>query len=355
MAGGLERNFVLLANHFAQQGKNVHLITFDFPGASAHYKLSPKIKWHQIAQTPPHSAISFWQRYFLIIRIRKILKALRKPILICFHHGILARVVAATLGLNSPIICSERNSLELYSHITQTNKWSLGFALLIISSYITVQFPRYIKDYPWWLKNRIRVIPNPVFPAKAHALPTRPSTTGRFILIQLGRLCDQKNQILLIDAFASICKKHYQWDLHIVGDGNLKEDIISHIKHLALRDRVFLMGNRNDVPELLTSSHLFCIPSKWEGFPNALAEAMAHGLPAIGLSDCPGVRDLIIDNETGKLTSKKGLSQALDHLMSNPKTRQAMGGKARTYIAQYTPDKSFQCWNSLLEELKSNE
>jgi len=342
-----------LANHFAAQGKDVHLVTFDFPEASSYYELAPEIHWHRLAQTPPHSPIGFWQRISLINRIRKVLKNIDRPIMICFHHGLLSRVFAASLGLRLPVICSERNSLEIYDHITQTRKWSLSFIMLALTSFITVQFPRYIRDYPWWLRTRMCVIPNPVFSKKKYAVPDRPSLEGRFTLLHVGRLCDQKNLVLLINSFACISDRNPLWDLKIVGDGELEGDILALITSLGLVNRVFLLGKRHDIPELLLASHLFCLPSKWEGFPNALAEAMAQGLPSVGLWNCSGVRDLIVNYETGRLTDELGLPKTLDELMHDPESRHSMGFNARAHISKYSPDEAFKCWDDLVSKFKS--
>ena len=350
MAGGLEKNLVLLANQLARSGERVCLITFDLPGAISFYEIEPSVQWHQVARTSPHSPIGFWQRLKMIGRIRGALKDAGRPVVVCFHHGVLFRLAAGALGLNLPLICSERNSLSLYDHIRQT-KWSLGFLMLNLSSRITVQFSGYVRDYPWWLHARIRVVPNPVFPAAEYARPDQPSPDGRFRLINVGRLCAQKNQRTLIDAFAAVCDHHSLWDLHIVGDGENAQDLALHVQAMGLANRVFLHGKRRDVPALLVSSHLFCIPSKWEGFPNALAEAMAHGLPSISLSSCAGARDLITNGVSGLLTDAQKLPQALDALMGDPEARCAMGLAAIKHIAQYLPNESFRRWDAVLDEV----
>ena len=350
MAGGLEKNIVLLANHLARCGEQVCLITFDLPGANAFYEIEPGVQWHQVARTPPHSPIGFWQRLKMIRRIRRALMDAGQPVVVCFHHGVLLRLATGALGLRLPLVCSERNSLTLYDHIQQT-KWSMGFLMLNFTCRITVQFPSYVRDYPWWLRGRIRVVPNPVFLAAAHARPDQPGPDGRFRLLNVGRLCAQKNQRLLIDAFADVCDRHPLWDLHIVGDGDILRELAARVQAMGLDDRVFLHGKQRDVPALLVSSHLYCMPSKWEGFPNALAEAMSHGLPSIGLRSCAGVRDLITDGVNGLLTDSQGLSQALDVLMSSPDARCAMGRAAMKHVAQYQPNKTFHRWDDLLNEV----
>lgn len=350
MAGGLEKNLILLANHLARCGERVCLITFDLPGSTAFYEIEPSVQWHQVARTPPHSPIGFWQRLKMIGRIRRVLKDAGRPVVVCFHHGLLPRLAAGALGLRLPLVCSERNSLMLYDHIRQT-KWSVGFLMLNFTCRITVQFPGYVRDYPWWLRGRIRVVPNPVFSAAGHARPDQPSPDGRFRLLNVGRLCAQKNQRMLIDAFAAVCDRHPLWDLHIVGDGEIAQELAAHVRAMGLADRVFLRGKQRDVPALLASSQLYCMPSKWEGFPNALAEAMAHGLPSIGLRSCAGVRDLITDGVSGRLTDAQGLPQALGALMGDPDARCAMGRAALAHVAQYRPNNTFRRWDAVLDEV----
>lgn len=354
MAGGLEKNYILLANYLARRGERVSLITFDLPGSTSFYEIEPGIQWYQVARTPPHSAISFWQRLKMVYRIRRALINAGRPVVVCFHHGVLLRLVAGSLGLRLPLVCSERNSLTLYEHIRQT-KWSVGFLMLNFTNRITVQFPSYVRDYPWWLRARIHVVPNPVYPAARYARPDQASSAGRFRLLNVGRLCAQKNQRMLIDAFSAVCNQHPLWDLHIVGDGEISEELAVHVQNLGLDARVFLHGKRRDVPKLMVSSHLFCMPSKWEGFPNALAEAMAHGLPSIGLRNCAGVRDLIKDGVTGRLTEPQELPHTLDVMMRDSVSRLNMGQAAFEHISQYRPNEIFKQWDDLLDGLVAPE
>lgn len=352
MAGGLEKNIVLLANHLARQGNQVCLVTFDNPGATSFYGLESSVQWHPVGRTQPHSPIGFWNRLGLISRIRSILKGMNRPIVVCFHHGILPRFYLAAALMRLRIICSERNSITLYKHIRQA-KWSLGFIMLSLANNITVQFPSYVKDYPIWLRKRIKVIHNPVYKANVIAIPDKPDIEGRFKLLTVGRLCSQKNQTLLIDAFIRISSKHPKWDLHIVGDGGARDMLEAHINAGKLRNRIFLKGKQDNIPMQLASAHIFCLPSKWEGFPNALAEAMAHGLPCVGLSNCAGVRDLIIDKINGLLVTDADLAQALDSLMNSPKTRKAMGKSSVESVSRYRPENAFRRWDDLLSQFDS--
>ena len=350
MAGGLEKNIVLLANHLARQGNHVCLVTFDNPGATPFYELQPPVQWHPLGRTRPHSPISFWNRLELIGRIRAVLKNMDRPIVICFHHGILPRFYLASFLMSLRLVCSERNSITLYQHIRQA-KWSLGFMMLGLTDRITVQLPSYLPDYPFWLRKRISIIHNPVHTAEVKAVPDKPGANGRFKLLTVGRLCAQKNQKTLINAFEAVCKKFPLWDLHIIGEGDAGNLLETYINGKRLTNRVFLEGKQCNIPNWLASAHLFCLSSKWEGFPNALAEAMAHGLPCIGLMSCAGVRDLITHGTNGLLVNEIDLAQALDNLMNSKETRKQMGEASARLVSRYRPETAFQRWDDLLTEI----
>ena len=349
MAGGLEKNIVLLANFLVEQGRQVSLITFDQPEASSFYEIDPRVQWHRVGRTRPHIRISFRNRFDLIARIRVVLDAMNNPIIVCFHHGILTRFYIASFLLGLPLICSERNSLTLYRHISQS-KWSLNFLMLALASRITVQFPSFVNDYPSWLRQRVRVIPNPVNPAENFAKPDIASEDGRFILLMVGRLCAQKDQILLINVFSEIHKKFPEWDLYIIGEGDMYNQLKSQIQTLSLSDRVFIVPKQRNITAWFANAHLFCMPSRWEGFPNALAEAMSHGLPSIGLWGCAGVRDLIQDGVSGLLVDEEQLANALSDLMGSPERRVAMGRNSIDQISRYKPDAIFRQWDHIISE-----
>lgn len=358
MAGGLEKNIVLLANFLAGAGHNVELVTFDLPGATGFYELDPRVGWQKAGRTRPHSPIGFRERLALIGRIRAIVRASDAPTVICFHHGILFRFWVAALGTRARIVCSERNSLQLYEHIRQSRKWSLNFMLLAVARRITVQFPGYVKDYPPWLRGRIRVVPNPIEPMARKATPAAPDVTGRFTVICVGRLCAQKNQQELVRAFGKLAARFPLWDLKIIGDGfdRKEQEVLANlVAEFGLDNRVFLPGKSNQVPDHLAAAHVFCLPSLWEGFPNALAEAMASGLPAVAFRSCAGARDLIEHEVTGLLAEPGNLEAMLADLMAAPERRAAMGIAAIKLTGRYSPRESFQRWQSLLDELQATQ
>lgn len=103
----------------------------------------------------------------------------------------------------------------------------------------------------------------------------------KFVVGHVGRFTEAKNQSFLLDIFADIIKNRKDAILLLVGRGELEEQILEKIEHLALKDKVFLLGLRDDVNEIMQGMDVFIMPSLWEGLPVTLVEAQAADLPCI--------------------------------------------------------------------------
>lgn len=195
--------------------------------------------------------------------------------------------------------------------------------------------------------------PNPVPEAERHATPDAPGADGRFTLLSVGRLGYQKNFQVLLAAFERLAPRFPDWDLRIVGEGEDRaqlESIVANSSQLA--GRVFLPGATRDIAAEYVGAQLFCLPSRWEGFPNALAEALAHGLPSVGFEECSGVPDLIENGRSGTLATgmnePDSLAQALSVPMVDAGLRKAQGRSAVLTMRQYRPEECFDRWEQVL-------
>jgi glycosyltransferase involved in cell wall biosynthesis len=106
-------------------------------------------------------------------------------------------------------------------------------------------------------------------------------------------------------------------------------------------------------------ANVFCLPSRWEGFPNALAEALAHGVPTIGFSDCAGVNLLIQPGQNGLLAAGNNnpdsLADALRQLMESSALRSSLGSNAPHSVEQYETEKIFDKWENVFLQVAKGQ
>jgi GalNAc-alpha-(1->4)-GalNAc-alpha-(1->3)-diNAcBac-PP-undecaprenol alpha-1,4-N-acetyl-D-galactosaminyltransferase len=345
MAGGLERNIVYLANDLAADGNDVHILTFDTPGASAFYPIDSRVTWHRLGRSTPHQALGLLERLALIGRIRTAVRQAGLATLVCFHHGILLRFLAATFGMRLRTICSERNALSIYGHI-RARKWNLNFLAMHFVDAITVQFADYVGDYPPTLRHKIHVVHNPVFPV---ARGDGPRTD---LIVSIGRHVVQKRFDLLIRAFALVAATYPGWRLAIFGDGPLRTTHSELIDSLGLGTRIELQPATKELGTVLERARLYCQTSQWEGFPNAMAEAMAAGAIPVGLRSTSGVSSLILPEINGFLCDSAAdpseLAKTLSKAMGATDDWGTMSEAARAIADTYAPSSWRAAWRRVI-------
>jgi glycosyltransferase involved in cell wall biosynthesis len=359
IAGGVERMLVTLMNALVARDHEVDLFTWDLAGASFFYPLAREITWHRLDVGDPKVRAS--KR--LMLRRAQVIRTLvgrRKPqVILCFQDGPFRAIRAYTLGLQVPIVAAERTTPDRLDHLAAGKSRGLVYQSLRFAARIVIQCESYRALYPKYLQGHIVCIPNPVLPATIRAEPAVPGPDGRYRLLSVGRLGFPKNYGVLIEAFARLASKFSNWDLAIVGEGEGRAGLEALIRERGLQGRVALPGATKSIAEWYSSSHLFCLPSRWEGFPNALAEALAHGLPAVGFAECAGVRGLVDDGVSGLFAEGNGepgsLAIALETAMRNGECRRAMGSAAVESVRRFDPPKIFSDWEKLLFEVAIGE
>ena len=176
-------------------------------------------------------------------------------------------------------------------------------------------------------------------PRKIHVLPNFVDTssfsplgiTDNGKLLFIGRLSAVKNLFALIDAIAAT-----EYELHIVGEGELRSALASHIRKVRANARLLGRVPNDQLPELINRYSIFVLPSCYEAHPKALIEAMACGAAVIG-SDVPGIRSLIEHGRTGILASpdSESLREAITALMNDRRLRRELGARAREFVVAH--------------------
>ena len=173
-------------------------------------------------------------------------------------------------------------------------------------------------------------------------------------VVTLRRLAHDKGIDMLIEAWSLVAPQHPGWRLSIYGSGPDEESLRQLARDLGLDDQQVFRGLTADLDAALSSASVYALPSREEGFPIALMEAMAYGLPAVAFDCAPGIRELIDDEVSGLLVNPgnvPGFAAALERLMKDPDLRRRLGGQAQESVSQFSPEAVVGRWEQLFELL----
>lgn len=205
----------------------------------------------------------------------------------------------------------------------------------------------------WGNLRNIEVIPNfVVLPEDTERQITKTPKT----IICVGRLCRQKGFDLMIDAWDRIPRNLKEgWSVHIFGNGPDKGKLEELTRKKGLDKEITFHGATNEIRTEYMRHEIFCFPSRYEGFPLALMEAMSMGKACVSF-DCPcGPGELLADKTLGSLVAEgdtTAMAEALAEMMTNP-DRHETGENAQRHIrAHFTPPPIMAKWDALFRSLE---
>ena len=174
------------------------------------------------------------------------------------------------------------------------------------------------------------MIPNPAnYPIEPHPPTLSPvkllgNNGKKHVLLAVGRLDYQKGFDLLLQAFSAIKDAYPDWVLIILGEGDMRGELVDMAREMGIAEKVYLPGNVGNVGEWYSAADVYVLASRFEGFPNTLVESMAYGVATIA-TDCEtGPREIVSHQIDGVIVPKddpEALATELGHLMSHPELR----------------------------------
>jgi glycosyltransferase involved in cell wall biosynthesis len=287
--GGAERVAATLAGGWAARGWRVFIVPTFLGDSSAAYEL------HADVTVAPLSQALRSGRGNKIVALRRHVRALAPDVVISFLTNVNVTAILALRGSGIPLVLSER--VDIAASVEMS--WALRLARKALYRYadaLVLQTTQAIAAYrrALWRPPRIYTIANPL-PDALHASGLRADPTpagGGGRVIAIGRLTAQKRFDLLIRAFNRAFAADPRWSLEIYGEGPLRESLEALARQLNAGSSVRLPGTTPDPWGALARAQIFALSSAYEGFPNAMLEAMAVGLACIAF-DCPtGPREL---------------------------------------------------------------
>lgn len=336
--GGAERAMLRLAGGIAAAGRTVDLVLVQAKGDYLD-QVSPAVRLINLNRGSVAGAIPAMARYLSETKPRALLAALT-------HVNIAALAGAAMARYRGRVVISERNQISEMAKTARGVRDKLTYFLarklyrradLVVA--VSAGVAEDTRRFARLAHDKVVFAHNPVFDDKllsrAEAKPDHAwlSDGGLPIILAVGRLGPQKGFDTLIAAFAQL-RKRTPSRLLILGEGPDRLALEAQIADLGLEASVRLPGFCENPFAAMARADVFVLSSRWEGFPNALAEAIALGTPCVA-TDCPsGPREILDDGRFGSLVAVddiQALSVAIENTLRNPPSRDAIRAHGRGF------------------------
>jgi glycosyltransferase involved in cell wall biosynthesis len=355
--GGAERVATTMANAWARQGRQVWLVATYLGEREPVYPLHRGVSVVLLSELIPVGS-SF--RGLAAIRkafaLRGLVRRIAPDAVVSFLTNVNVLAILALSGLRFPLIVSERTDpaadvdLHWLFRVGRGLSYRRADALVVQTAAVAKRWADRLPGV-----RRIKIIHNPL-PRELDASPLRARhDVAGGLVVAMGRLGREKGFAGLIEAFAIAFTDDPSWKLDIWGDGPLQDDLARRIAESQLEGRVRLRGATIQPWTVLAAAQIFVLSSEYEGFPNAMLEAMAVGLPCVAF-DCPSGPQELADGGAAAIMVPAGdvqeLARTLRNVAADCEVRRRVGSRAAAYVRrEFSESKVMRDWDRLLGEL----
>ncbi len=350
--GGAERVLSIMANYWVERGEQVMVITLA-PESRDVYRLDPRVE--RTAFDLERASKGVWDalrsNVQRILSLRRALRKGRPDVIIGFSEHMSIMLLLASWRMAIPVIVFEHTDprqapLDRVWEALRRRCYRRAKGIVLLTEELRRVAARN------WPEDLLHTIPNPAVVDGGDETPLPFELPHRFV-VAMGRLVSIKGFDVLLDAFARTrCEG---WSLVILGEGEERERLESIVQALGLEGRVLLPGRVDNPSRVLKRADLFVLSSRFEGFPMALVEAMACGLPAVSF-DCPtGPSDIIRQEVDGILVPNgdvDALARAMRRLMEDDEERRRLASRASEVQTRFHVEKVMGQWGRLLESVR---
>lgn len=308
-AGGAERIISILSSFFVNRFNCVKILTWR--EAPLFYEFDERVEIISIPSLSKKESLLGKMLWF-----RRYVRQNKPDVLLSFLAPFNMLTLMSLVGSGQTVLIADRNDPV---HDCPNYIWrKIRNMLYRMADGVAVQTLNNKNYFSSRIRKKTEIIYNPVFlPSQliGQALDAPKLKT----IVSVGRLEKQKNQELLLDAFAIVHKYNPSYQLIIYGEGELREILEKKVDSLGLKEVVKLPGAVTDLHRKILNADVFVMSSDYEGMSNALIEAMCLGLPCIS-TKVSGAVDLIQENKNGilvELGDKEGLAKAILNLIED--------------------------------------
>lgn len=362
-SGGMERVLANKANYLASHGHDVTIVTTDQRGQKPFFPLDKRIDCHDLGiNYEENNGKSFFNKllHYPIKQWRhkrRLEKLLRK-----LSADIVVSMFCNDVSFLPKIQDGSKKVLEVhFSRFKRLQYGRKGLWKLADEwrnskdSQMAARFDRFVvlteEDRTYWGEMpNIQVIPN----ARTYTFGQQAELENN-VVMAAGRYDYQKGFERLIEAWKIVCNKVEGWKLHIIGDGQMRQELMEQVQNYGLEGKVILKKLPSDkMKEAYQNASIFALSSRYEGLPMVLLEAQAAGLPTVSFACKCGPRDIIEDGVNGFLVEEgdiEGFAYRLLRLMEDKELRKNMGLSAYRNSERYAENTIMAQWLDLFHKL----
>lgn len=345
--GGSERVLVNLTQYLLEKGHQVTLVTQykkenEYPLPDGANRILSDITADEMGN---NRIDNFYRRF---CKLKSIWRSEKPDVILSFIGKNNIMALLTTRRFHIPVLVSVRGD-PMQEYYTSWMRL-MARTLFKKASRVILQTNQAMDFFPEKIKRKAVILKNPVNTAffKPYYQGEREKK-----IVAVGRVDENKNHMLLIQAFANIAMQFPEYSLYIYGDGESREKLIQWVLEHELSHRIHLPGSVDHIEDMIDKASVYVLSSNTEGVPNTLIEAMLLGLPVIA-TDCPcgGPAELISQGINGILTPVNNLdkmTENLQKLLNNLQYAVEMGEEASKIQELYRPEIIYQSWEKCLQ------
>lgn len=349
-SGGAERVMAGMACWWAERDINVTVITFS--ECDDFYALPANV--NRVCLGMQRSSKGMLDAVIMsakrLLSLRKAICASRPDCIVSFVDKTNVMTLLACIGTSLRVVVSERTNPRYYQ---LPKVWSILRDLTYSRADVLVVQTESLRT---WAEARVspssvEVVPNALDKERImlmDSVSAIPSSSGMRRIVAVGRMTHEKGHDLLIRACAKILPEYPDWHLDLVGDGPLREQLAQMVRQNGISSQVHFHGQLKNPFGMVKSADLFVLPSRVEGFPNVLLEAMAMGVPVVSFDCASGPAELITHRVSGLLVPAGdvgSLASAMRSLMDDPERRATIAAEACRIRERYSESEIMGEWS----------
>lgn len=344
--GGAERSITQLAARWAQAGHRVALVTLHSEVKDDFYPVFEGIERRSLAGSAVRGG--FLGNLLLVWRCAALYRALHPRVVVSFIDRTNVIAILAALLTGHPVIACERTVPGVRFIGTM---WEfLRRRLYRYAAAVVVQSERAKKALDWL--EDAAVIPNAV--EEPHASAPAPEIPAPYLVL-VGRFTEEKRHEMALKCFKQATMGEFSaWRLVCIGDGPLKPALEQMAASLGIADQVLFLGTLANPHPVIARAAFLVSTSRVEGFPMAVAEALALGVPVVATDSGGGVSDLVRTEVDGIIVPRddeSALVEALHRIISAPALRERLASRTKEVLERFSAECVDAQWFELIESL----